>query len=84
MKFTKMHGLGNDYLYVYGDVPENISELSQKLSERHFGAGSDGMIYISKSDIADFKICRFFLIFAVAYLSSVIDDRNYIRRENHV
>ena len=56
MKFTKMHGLGNDYLYVYGDVPENIAELSQKLSERHFGAGSDGMIYISKSDIADFKM----------------------------
>ena len=54
MKFTKMHGLGNDYLYVYGDVPENIAELSQKLSERHFGAGSDGMIYISRSDIADF------------------------------
>lgn len=56
MKFTKMHGLGNDYLYVYGEVPENIAELSQKLSERHFGAGSDGMIYISKSDIADFKM----------------------------
>ena len=56
MKFTKMHGLGNDYLYVYGEVPENIAELSKKLSERHFGAGSDGMIYISKSDIADFKM----------------------------
>ena len=56
MKFTKMHGLGNDYLYVYGDVPENIAELSGKLSERHFGAGSDGMIYISRSDIADFKM----------------------------
>lgn len=34
MKFTKMHGLGNDYLYVYGEVPENIAELSGKLSER--------------------------------------------------
>ena len=56
MKFTKMHGLGNDYLYVYGEVPENIAELSQKLSERHFGAGSDGMIYISKSSIADYKM----------------------------
>ena len=33
MRFTKMHGLGNDYLYVYGDVPENIEELAQKLSE---------------------------------------------------
>lgn len=56
MKFTKMHGLGNDYLYVFGEVPENIAELSQKLSDRHFGAGSDGMIYISPSKVADFKM----------------------------
>ena len=56
MHFTKMHGLGNDYLYVYGEVSSNIEELSTKLSERHFGAGSDGMIYISPSAIADFKM----------------------------
>ena len=56
MHFTKMHGLGNDYLYVYGEVPSNIEELSIKLSERHFGAGSDGMIYISPSKVADFKM----------------------------
>ena len=56
MHFTKMHGLGNDYLYVYGEVPENIAELSRKLSELHFGAGSDGMIYISPSKVADFKM----------------------------
>ncbi|MEE1046544.1 MAG: diaminopimelate epimerase, partial [Clostridia bacterium] len=56
MKFTKMHGLGNDYLYVYGEVPGNAAELSKKLSERHLGAGSDGMIYISTSNIADFKM----------------------------
>lgn len=56
MRFTKMHGLGNDYLYVYGEVPENIAELSRNLSERHFGAGSDGMIYICKSEVADFKM----------------------------
>ena len=56
MNFTKMHGLGNDYLYVYGEVPENIATLSQKLSDRHFGAGSDGMIYISPSAVADFKM----------------------------
>lgn len=56
MHFTKMHGLGNDYLYVYGEVPENIADLSVKLSERHFGAGSDGMIYISPSEVADFKM----------------------------
>ena len=56
MRFTKMHGLGNDYLYVYGEVPENIEQLSIKLSERHFGAGSDGMIYICSSEVADFKM----------------------------
>lgn len=56
MEFTKMHGLGNDYLYVFGEVPENIAALSVLLSERHFGAGSDGMIYISDSKEADFKM----------------------------
>ena len=56
MRFTKMQGLGNDYLYVYGEVPEDIEELSRKLSDRHFGAGSDGMIYISPSQAADFKM----------------------------
>ena len=56
MHFTKMHGLGNDYLYVFGEVPENIEDLSIKMSDRHFGAGSDGMIYISPSDKADFQM----------------------------
>lgn len=56
MHFTKMHGLGNDYLYVFGEVPEDIKELSIRLSDRHFGAGSDGMIYISPSNVADFKM----------------------------
>ena len=56
MKFTKMQGLGNDYLYVYGEAPENAAALSRELSDRHFGAGSDGMIYISPSDRADFKM----------------------------
>ena len=56
MHFTKMHGLGNDYLYVYGEVPADVAELSRRLSDRHFGAGSDGMIYISPSEVADFKM----------------------------
>ncbi len=56
MHFTKMHGLGNDYLYVFGDVPDDIAALSVRLSDRHFGAGSDGMIYISRSQVADFKM----------------------------
>lgn len=55
MHFTKMHGLGNDYLYVFGE-PENPAELSIRLSDRHFGAGSDGMIWISPSSVADFKM----------------------------
>ncbi|MCI8525718.1 MAG: diaminopimelate epimerase [Oscillospiraceae bacterium] len=55
MHFTKMHGLGNDYLYVYGQ-PENPEALSIRLSERHFGAGSDGMIWIAPSDKADFQM----------------------------
>ncbi|MBR6410087.1 MAG: diaminopimelate epimerase, partial [Clostridia bacterium] len=54
--FTKMQGLGNDYLYVYGPVPENIRDLCVRLSDRHFGAGSDGMIFISPSRIADFRM----------------------------
>lgn len=56
MRFTKMHGLGNDYLYVYGEVPPDVADLSRRLSDRHFGAGSDGMVYICPSDIADFKM----------------------------
>lgn len=51
MHFTKYHGLGNDYLYCYTLSPEgapaNASELSLRLSDRHFGCGSDGMIWIS-------------------------------------
>ena len=56
MKFTKMQGLGNDYLYIYGEVPENVNELAIKYSDRHFGVGSDGLIFISPSKIADFKM----------------------------
>ena len=55
MRFTKMQGLGNDYLYVYGE-PEDPAAWSVRLSERHFGAGSDGMIWISPSAVADFKM----------------------------
>lgn len=56
MYFTKMQGLGNDYLYVFGAVPDNIKDISKNLSDRHFGAGADGMIFISPSVIADFKM----------------------------
>ena len=55
MRFTKMHGLGNDYLYVYGE-PEDPEALSRRLSDRHFGPGADGMIWISPSQAADFRM----------------------------
>ena len=56
MKFSKRPGLGHDYLYFYEEVPENVAELAVRLSDRHFGAGSDGLIYICHSDVADFKM----------------------------
>lgn len=55
MRFTKMHGLGNDYLFHYGEI-EKPADVSIKLSERHFGIGSDGIILITPSDCADFKM----------------------------
>ena len=55
LEFTKMHGLGNDYLYVYGE-PRDPEAMSRLLSDRHFGAGADGMIWISPSDVADFRM----------------------------
>lgn len=62
IKFTKMHGLGNDYVYIdcmNGQKIEDISTLAQFVSNRHFGIGSDGLILICKSDVADFKMRMF-------------------------
>lgn len=58
LKFTKMHGAGNDYIYVYTpECPiENPAEVSVALSRPHFGVGSDGLILIGKSDVADFSM----------------------------
>lgn len=55
MKFTKMHGLGNDYVYV-NELPANPEEISIKVSDRHFGIGSDGLILILPSEKADFQM----------------------------
>ena len=56
MKFTKMQGAGNDYVYVDCTQNElkNVSEVAVAVSDRHFGIGSDGLILIKKSDKADF------------------------------
>ena len=58
MKFTKMQGLGNDYVYVdcLKETVDQPSELAKKVSDRHFGIGSDGLILIKASDAADFKM----------------------------
>ena len=61
MKFTKMNGCGNDYVYINGFVEkvENPKELAKKVSDRHFGIGSDGLILIVPSDKADFCMRMF-------------------------
>ena len=58
MKFTKMHGCGNDYVYVNG-FTEKVADKPKAvvaLSDRHFGIGSDGVIYINPSQQADFEM----------------------------
>ena len=58
MKFTKMHGIGNDYVYVncFEETVEKPSEGSKKVSDRHCGIGSDGLILIKPSEKADFEM----------------------------
>lgn len=55
MKFTKMHGIGNDYVYVncFEETVKDPSAVARFVSDRHFGIGSDGLILIRPSDIAD-------------------------------
>lgn len=61
IKFTKMEGLGNDYVYIdaISQHIDNRSNLAIAMSNRHFGIGSDGIILICKSSIADFKMQMF-------------------------
>jgi diaminopimelate epimerase len=62
MKFTKMHGAGNDYVYVDcfdGNLPDDSAELSRQMSHRHFGVGADGLILIRRSDHADARMQMF-------------------------
>lgn len=58
MKFTKMHGAGNDYIYVncFEETVPNVNETAKKLSDRHFGIGSDGLVLICPSNKADFRM----------------------------
>ena len=58
MKFTKMHGLGNDYVYVncFEEKIDNPPAVARFVSDRHFGIGSDGLIMINPSKVADFEM----------------------------
>ena len=58
MRFTKMQGCGNDYIYVDGtkERVENKEEIARKLSDRHFGIGGDGVIFINPSELADYEM----------------------------
>ena len=60
MKFTKMHGCGNDYVYIDGGAEQITSEerpdFVRRTSDRHFGVGGDGVIFINPSEEADFEM----------------------------
>lgn len=58
MKFTKMQGIGNDYVYVncFEEKVEDPGRAARLVSDRHFGVGSDGLILIKPSEIADFEM----------------------------
>ncbi len=58
MKFTKMHGIGNDYVYVncFQETVPDPGSVAKRISDRHFGIGSDGLILIKPSDVADFEM----------------------------
>lgn len=58
MEFTKMHGLGNDFLVFYGlnELPANVSQLAIQWCNRFFGVGGDGLVFILPSENADFKM----------------------------
>jgi len=59
IRFTKMQAYGNDYVYIETinqELPENLNELAKFVSNRHFGIGSDGMVLICPSKVADFRM----------------------------
>lgn len=61
ISFTKMHGIGNDYIYIncMESVPDRLPELAEEMSDRHFGVGGDGIVLICPSDKADFRMRMF-------------------------
>jgi diaminopimelate epimerase len=58
MNFTKMNGLGNDFIVIAGEqqLPDDVADLAIRLCNRFFGIGADGLVYILPSEIADFRM----------------------------
>ena len=81
MKFTKMQGCGNDYVYIDAtkEIPEDASQLAIRVSDRHYGIGSDGLIMICSSEVADFRMVMFNADGSV-YLGT---DRHRSRKRKH-
>ena len=92
MKFTKMHGCGNDYVYIncFEETVGDPSALSQKISDRHFGIGSDGLVLICPSEKADCRMRMFnpdgseseMCGNAVRCVAKYVYDRNIIHKKN--
>ena len=61
LRFTKMQGIGNDYVYVNGfeERVENPNDLARQISDRHFGVGSDGLVLILPSGTSDVRMRMF-------------------------
>lgn len=61
IEFFKMEGLGNDYVYLLmmDGVPDDMPRLAREISDRHFGVGGDGMVVVTRSDVADFRMIMF-------------------------
>lgn len=61
MRFTKMHGLGNDYIYVnaFEEQVDHPNDLARRIADRHFGVGGDGLVLIASSSVADFQMLMY-------------------------
>lgn len=61
IRFTKMHGIGNDYIYIdcMESMPERLLDLAREMSDRHLGVGGDGIVLICPSEVADFRMRMF-------------------------
>ena len=92
LKFTKMHGIGNDYVYIdcTASCPDNLEDLARRMSDRHTGIGGDGLVLILPSEIADFKMRIFNAVGSEARMcgnasrciGKYVYDRGLTDREN--